>query len=121
MLTVIPGVIQPGRGIVSTGRGTAQSLKMEDVEVIKKIDGVKAVSPEINRRFQVVSSVGKNTNVLVVGVTPEYLIVRNSKIERGSFFKENDLNRVAILGHTAAEDLFGEEDPIGKTIRINKS
>ena len=119
-LNVLPGFIQPGRGLVSAGRGTAQSLKMKDVEVIRKIDGVKAVSPEINRRFQVVSSLGKNTNILVIGVTPEYLIVRNSKVEKGSFFKENDLNRVAVLGPTAAEDLFGEEDPIGKTIKINK-
>jgi putative ABC transport system permease protein len=119
-LNVLPGFIQPGRGIVSAGRGTAQSLKMRDVDVIKKIEGVKAVSPEISRRFQVVSSSGKNTNVLVIGVTPEYLLVRNSKVEKGYFFKENDLNRVAVLGPTVAEDLFGEEDPIGKTIRINK-
>jgi hypothetical protein len=63
MLTVFPGIIQPGRGIVSAGRGTAQSLKMRDVDVIKKIEGVKAVSPEISRRFQIVSSAGKNTNV----------------------------------------------------------
>jgi putative ABC transport system permease protein len=119
-LNVLPGFIQPGRGIVSAGRGTAQSLKMRDVDVIKKIEGVKAVSPEISRRFQVVSSSGKNTNVLVIGVTPEYLLVRNSKVEKGYFFKENDLNRFAVLGPTVVEDLFGEEDPIGKTIRINK-
>jgi putative ABC transport system permease protein len=119
-LNVLPGFIQPGRGIVSAGRGTAQSLKMRDVDVIKKIEGVKAVSPEISRRFQVISSSGKNTNVLVIGVTPEYLLVRNSKVEKGYFFKENDLNRFAVLGPTVVEDLFGEEDPIGKTIRINK-
>jgi putative ABC transport system permease protein len=119
-LNVLPGFIQPGRGIVSAGRGTAQSLKMRDVDAIKKIEGVKAVSPEISRRFQVISSSGKNTNVLVIGVTPEYLLVRNSKVEKGYFFKENDLNRFAVLGPTVAEDLFGEEDPIGKTIRINK-
>jgi putative ABC transport system permease protein len=120
MLTVFPGIIQPGRGIVSAGRGTAQSLKMRDVDVIKKIEGVKAVSPEISRRFQIVSSSGKNTNSLVLGVTPDYLTVRNAKIQSGKFFKENDLNRVAVLGPTVAEDLFGEEDPIGKTIKINK-
>jgi putative ABC transport system permease protein len=119
-LNVLPGFIQPGRGIVSAGRGTAQSLKMRDVDVIKKIEGVKAVSPEISRRFQIVSSSAKNTNVLVIGVTPEYLLVRNSKVEKGYFFKENDLNRFAVLGPTVSEDLFGEEDPIGKTIRINK-
>jgi putative ABC transport system permease protein len=120
MLTVFPGIIQPGRGIVSAGRGSAQSLKMGDVEVIKKIEGVNSVSPEISRRFQIVSSVGKNTNSLALGVLPEYLIVRNSKIQSGIFFQENNLNKVAVLGPTVAEDLFGSEDPIGKTIRINK-
>jgi putative ABC transport system permease protein len=120
MLTVFPGIIQPGRGIVSAGRGTAQSLKMRDVKVIKEIEGVKVVSPEVSRRFQIVSSIGKNINSLVLGVIPEYLIVRNSKVQNGKFFQENDLNRVAVLGPTVAEDLFGEKDPIGKTIRINK-
>jgi len=120
MLTVFPGIIQPGRGIVSAGRGTAQSLKIEDADAIKKIEGVNSVSPEISRRFQIVSSAGKNTNSLVLGVLPEYLIVRNSKIQNGIFFQENNLNRVAVLGPTVAEDLFGSEDPIGKMIRINK-
>ena len=120
MLTVFPGIIQPGKGIVSGGRGTAQSLKIEDTEAIKKIEGVKNVSPEISRRFQIISSSGKNTNSLVLGVVPEYLIVRNSKIENGMFFQQNDLNKVVVLGPSVAEDLFGNEDPIGKTIRINK-
>jgi len=120
LLTVFPGIIQPGRGIVSSGRGTAQSLKMKDVEVIEKIEGVKAVSPEISRRFQIVSSSGKNINSLVIGVTPEYSIVRNSKVEKGRFFSKNDLSRVVVLGPTTAQDLFPNEDPIGKTIRINK-
>jgi putative ABC transport system permease protein len=120
IITVFPGIIQPGRGIVSAGRGSAQSLKMEDVEAIRKIEGINSVSPEISRRFQIVSSTGKNTNSLVLGVLSEYLIVRNSKIQNGVFFQENNLNKVAVLGPTVAEDLFGSEDPIGKTIRINK-
>jgi putative ABC transport system permease protein len=120
MLTVFPGIIQPGRGIVSSGRGAAQSLKVEDVDAIKKIEGVNAVSPEVSRRFQIVSSAGKNTNSLVLGVLPEYLIVRNSKVQNGMFFQENSLNKVAVLGPVVASDLFGNEEPIGKTIRINK-
>jgi len=120
ILTVFPGIIQPGRGIVSAGRGSAQNLKMKDAEAIKEIEGVEAVSPEISRRFQIISSAGKNTNSLVIGVVPEYLTIRNSKIQNGSFFQENNLNKVAVLGPTVVEDLFGSEDPIGKTIRINK-
>jgi len=123
LLTVVPGVIQPGRGIVSSGRGSAQTLKNEDVEIIKKINGVTYVSPELQRRFQIVAPTGNNTNSTVIGVYPEYALVRNVAIDQGSFITENQVNsmeRVAVLGPTVAKDLFDDSDPIGKTIRINK-
>jgi putative ABC transport system permease protein len=123
LLTVMPGVVQPGRGIVSSGRGSAQTLKNEDIEVIKKINGVNYVSPELQRRFQIIAPNGNNTNSTVIGVYPEYQLVRNVVPEQGSFITENQLrsmSRVAVLGPTVAKDLFAEADPIGKTIRINK-
>jgi len=123
LLTVMPGVVQPGRGIVSSGRGSAQTLKNEDVEVLKKITGVTYVSPELQRRFQIIAPTGNNTNSTVIGVHPEYQQVRNVLPEQGSFITENQLrsmSRVAVLGPTVAKDLFAEADPIGKTIRINK-
>jgi len=123
LLTVVPGVVQPGRGIVSSGRGSAQTLKNEDIEVIKKINGVNYVSPELQRRFQIIAPNGNNTNSTVIGVYPEYQPVRNVLPEQGSFITENQLrsmSRVAVLGPTVAKDLFAEADPIGKTIRINK-
>ena len=123
LLTISPGVIQPGRGIVSSGRGSAQTLKNEDVEVLKKVTGVTYVSPELQRRFQIVAPNGNNTNSTVIGVYPEYQQVRNVLPEQGSFITENQLRsmgRVAVLGPTVAKDLFADSDPIGKTIRINK-
>jgi len=123
LLTIIPGFIQPGRGIISSGRGAAQTLKNEDVEVLKQITGVTYVSPELSRRFQIVSSVGNNTNSTVIGVNPEYQQVRSIFPEQGSFITEGQgrgLDRVAVLGPTVAKDLFGDTDPIGKTVRINK-
>src|SRR3989344_2274830 len=53
LLTIFPGVVQPGRGIVSSGRGSAPSLKNEDAEIIREIDGVAEVAPEVSRRFQI--------------------------------------------------------------------
>ncbi len=123
LLTIIPGVIQPGRGIVSSGRGSAQTLKNEDVEILKQIEGVSFISPEVQRRFQIVSSSGNNTNSLVIGAMPDYAMVRNVLPEQGSFISESNirsLSRVAVLGPTVAQDIFGEEDPIGKTVRVNK-
>ncbi|TSC89171.1 MAG: ABC-type antimicrobial peptide transport system, permease component [Parcubacteria group bacterium Gr01-1014_3] len=121
LLTIFPGVVQPGRGIVSSGRGSAQSLKNEDVNILRAVEGVASVAPELSRRFQIVSQVGNNTNSTVFGVGPEYTIVKNLKLSSGVFINENQsrsLARVAVLGATAAADLFGEVDPVGKTVRI---
>ncbi|MBI5138199.1 MAG: ABC transporter permease [Candidatus Vogelbacteria bacterium] len=121
LLTIMPGIVQPGRGIVSAGRGSAQTLKNEDVSIVKNIDGVAAVSAELSRRFQVTASTGNNTNTTVNGVTPDFITVRNISMSNGSFFSDVDnrgYSRHAILGATVATDLFGEEDPIGKNIRI---
>jgi len=123
LLTIIPGVIQPGRGIVSSGRGSAQTLKNEDVEILKQIEGISFISPEVQRRFQIISSSGNNTNSLVIGVMPEYAMVRNVLPEQGSFISdsnERSLSRVVVLGPTVAQDIFADENPIGKTVRINK-
>ena len=123
LLTVMPGFIQPGRGIVSSGRGSAQTLANDDTEVLRQIATVAYVSPELQRRFQIVAS-GNNTNSTVIGVEPDYAQVRNITLSAGSFITEaqiRNLGRVAVLGPTVAQDLFGEgNDPIGKTIRINR-
>jgi ABC-type antimicrobial peptide transport system permease subunit len=123
LLTIVPGAVRPGIGIVSTGRGGAQTLKNDDADALKKIEGVAATSPELSRRFQIVSPSGKNTNSLVVGVISDYAIVRNLNIAYGNFINENQnrgFAKVAVLGNQSAKDLFGDEDPLGKYIRINK-
>lgn len=123
LLTIVPGFIQPGKGIVSSGRGSAQTLKNEDVEVLKQITGVLYVSPELSRRFQIVSPTGDNTNSTIVGTVPEYVLARNVNVVNGSFFTENQLRslgRVAVLGPTVAQDLFEDTEAVGKTVRINK-
>ncbi|HEY4523509.1 MAG TPA: ABC transporter permease, partial [Candidatus Paceibacterota bacterium] len=123
LLTIMPGFIQPGRGIVSSGRGSAQTLKNEDIEVLRQISGVAYISPEVQRRFQIVAS-GNNTNSTIIGVEPDYAQVRNISPSAGSFITDSQvrsMGRVAVLGPTVAQDLFGEgNDPVGKTIRINR-
>lgn len=123
LLTVVPGIVQPGRGIVSSGRGSGQSLKNTDGDAIKNIEGVAAVSEELQRRFQVTSQTGNNTNTTVIGGTTDYAIVRNLFVDSGSFISDShvrSLGRVAVIGPTTARDLFADTDPMGKKIRINK-
>ncbi len=125
LVLVMPGFQRgAGAGPVSTGRGSATTLKQEDANAIQKeITLAKAVAPEISRRYQIVAK-GKNTNTQVVGTVAAYPEVRNIQIDTGSFISEQNvrsLSKVAVLGPTTRDDLFGEgSTPIGQTIRINK-
>jgi len=126
ILTIFPGALQPGRGIVSSGRGSALSLKNEDLSVLQDIPGVSLLAPELDRRFQVVSPSGNNTNVTVIGATTDYATVRNLNLSSGTFISDaNDrsLGRVAVIGPTVMTDLFGAEalpdDVVGQTLRIS--
>lgn len=122
LLLVMPGA-QRGAGVsVSSGRGSAQTLTRDDAAALKTVPGVQAVAPEASRRYQVTAS-GKNTNTQIMGTTPDYLAVRNVTVASGAFFTESQLSsraKVAILGPTTAEDLFGEGAmPVGQRIRLN--
>ena len=124
LLTILPGVVQPGRGIVSSGRGSAQTLKNSDAEALHAVPGIAVISPELTRRFQITApSTGFNTNANVIGAAPEYAAARNLVVKEGLFISDANLRglgRAAVIGPTAAADLFGEEDPIGQSIRISR-
>ncbi|MFH0712364.1 MAG: ABC transporter permease [Candidatus Jorgensenbacteria bacterium] len=124
LLTVSPGAAQGDRGFVSLGRGSVQSLTKDDADALRGISGVTYVSPEYQGRFQIVSQTGNNTNATVVGATSEYVSVHNAFVLQGLFVTDQQvrsLGRVAVLGSTVAQDLFEEESPMGKTIRINNA
>lgn len=122
LITVTPG-FQQTFSQVRAQRGSAQTLTIEDGEAIaQNILNVQTVAPELSQRYQVVY-MGKNTNTQITGTSSAYLSVKNVKLALGSFISEQDIksnSKIAILGPTTRDDLFGEEiDPIGKTIRIN--
>jgi len=124
LILVTPGA-QRGAGMqVSSGRGSAQSLTQEDADAItKEVSFVQAVAPEISRRYQVTAR-GTNTNTSIVGTVAAYPGVRNIQIAEGSFITDQNitgLSRVAVLGPTTRDDLFGQDaEAIGQTIRVNK-
>jgi len=119
-LTVMPGGTR--MGAVFMGRGSAQTLKEEDVEILKKVEGVVNVVPVVQKTFQIVAPNGKNTRTSIIGASPEIFSVREISIEKGSIFSEEqvrNISRVAVLGKNIANDLFGEENPVGKNIKIS--
>ena len=124
LIIVMPGA-QRGPGVqVSSGRGSAQSLTIADAEAIQKeISSVKALAPEVSRRYQVTAR-GANTNTQIIGTNDFYPSVRNIEIGEGSFITEQNIRtaaKIAVLGPAARDDLFGEgANPIGQTIRIQR-
>lgn len=122
LIMVMPGTQRSGFSSISSGRGSAQSLTLEDAQAIKKeIPAIKAISPEVSKRFQVVQK-DKNTNTSVMGVTNDYQTVRNVSVDLGSFISNQNVEayaKVAVIGPTTKTDLFAEGDPINKNIRIN--
>ena len=124
LIMVNPGAQRTPGAQVSTGRGAAQTLTQADAEAIKnEVTGINAISPEVSRRYQITAK-GTNTNTQVVGAVPDYMTVHNVNIDLGSYISNQNissLSKVAVLGPTTRDDLFGEGvDPIGQTIKINK-
>jgi len=125
LIIVSPGV-QRGVGMqISSGRGSAKSLKLSDAEAIAtEVSSVKAVAPEVSSRYQVTAK-GNNTNTQVVGTVSVYPDVRNLQMEEGAFISDQNNKsgaKVAVVGPNVRDDLFGASstDVIGQTIRINK-
>ncbi|MDR7483696.1 MAG: ABC transporter permease [Armatimonadota bacterium] len=98
-----------------------QTLTVEDAEaILRQVPGVVGVSPEYAARAQVTAGAA-NTNTTVTGVTPAFQTVRTFQVARGAFITEEDLRaraKVAVLGQTVAGGLFGDEDPLGRRIKI---
>ncbi len=123
LIQIQPGA-QGGPGNqVSQGRGSARTLTQEDANAIASgILLAQAVAPELSSRYQVIGK-GTNTNTSVVGTTASYPQVRNLSVAEGSFISDQNvksLSKVAVLGPSVRDDLFGENaDAIGQTIRIN--
>jgi putative ABC transport system permease protein len=66
---------------------------------------------------------GSNWQTQIGGVNEDYLEIRQWRLASGNFFTSQDIksgNKVAVIGHTVHKELFGDADPIGKTIRVKK-
>lgn len=124
LLTISPG--SQTTGMVRGAAGGRTTLTYDDAKAIAAsttMTAIKTVSPEYSSRTQVISD-SSNTNTTVYGVTQNYSSVHKVTIALGAFLTENDVannTKVAVLGPTVVEDLFGNSsyDPIGQTIKIN--
>lgn len=122
LLQVSPGSQRAVGAGASAGRGSSQTLTNDDVTAIQLLPGIANVASQVSARYQITAK-GTNTNTQVIGTQPTYLPVRNLSIDLGSFLSTTDINtksKVAVLGPTTRDDLFGAgTDPTGQSIRIN--
>ena len=110
-------------GGVTIESGATTRLTVEDVAAIKEqLPSVHEASGTVTGRGQV-SYLNKNWNTQIMGTGPPYASMRASQPDVGRFFSEDENRRrarVAVVGRTLVRELFGGDDPIGETVRINK-
>jgi len=98
-----------------------RNLVWDDAKAIAaEVPSVASVAPQRQSQLSVTYG-GKNRTTLIMGTTPEFLIVRDFDVAKGRFINNVDLERntrVAILGSEVAEQFFQGKDPIGSNIRI---
>jgi putative ABC transport system permease protein len=119
MAIVFPVPDAEGGGAVAE-RGR---LTMRDaVAIERQVEGVTAIAPQLHANVQIVTG-GRNAATQAIGVTPGYARVTNAAAETGRFISDADVRaaaRVIVLGRTVVTKLFGDYDPLGETVRVNK-
>ncbi len=103
------------------GGGATAPLTYEESQQLNGLEGVAAVSPQVQSR-QTLKYQSSQTSVQVVGVEPDYATVHPDQLDHGRFISAADVtnkSRVAVVGSQVVTDLFGGLDPVGKSIKIN--
>ncbi|MCS6850099.1 MAG: ABC transporter permease [Gemmataceae bacterium] len=120
-------MVMPGASLnagISSGAGTNVTLTPQDADAIRaSCPAVLAVAPAVRATCQVVyGNRNWQPRSYIVGTTPDYLAIRAGRgIEEGDCFTEHDVRngtKVCVLGQTVVRELFGDEPPVGKEIRI---
>jgi macrolide transport system ATP-binding/permease protein len=117
-------MIRPGSSRlhgVALEAGSVTRFTFQDAQAIIRLPLAKAVSSSVRGRAQLVYG-NKNWNTQVEGVDVAYASMRASEPAVGRFFTDYEVKmreKVAVLGTTVARELFGDDNPIGETIKVN--
>lgn len=121
LIMIRPGNIRVGG--VTQESGAANRLMFEDLShIATKIDNIKGVVGQVSGRGQL-TALSKNWNTTVQGVSSTWYRVHNSEPKQGRIYSEAEdtaRSRVALIGETVRRELFGEQNPIGEMVKINK-
>ncbi|MBI3777355.1 MAG: ABC transporter permease [Gammaproteobacteria bacterium] len=121
MLMLRPGAVMVGG--VAQEAGATSRLTIEDVINLREhVPGIKEAAPNVTGRVRATFA-NKNWNTLVRGTAPAYAYMRASNPQIGRFFTEEENQRrarVALVGLTVVRELFGDQNPVGEMIKLNK-
>jgi len=121
LLMLRQGAVRVGGVAIESGATTR--LTIEDVAAVKEqLPAVREASGTVTGRGQV-SFLNKNWNTQIMGTGPAYASMRAAQPTVGRFFTDDENRRrarVAVIGRTLVRELFGGNDPVGETVRINK-
>ncbi len=119
LMIVLPGAVTSSG--VRLGSGSRNTLTENDAEAIaNELPGVLSSAPALRGSGQIVNG-NLNWATQIYGVTPDYLSAREWVVARGRAFGETDVRssaKVALVGQTVADMLFGGTDPTGQIIRV---
>lgn len=119
MLVVLTAAPTANNGLRLTA-GSRATLTTGDGQALAELPAVARVAPFVSQEAQLAHA-SDNWNSFVSGTTPSYLDLRAWPLARGQSFTEADARaaaQVVLLGHTVARELFGEDDPVGSSVRI---
>ena len=119
LVMVFAGSVNTGG--VRMGSQATKTLTDDDAQaILQHVPNITAVSPSVIAAVQVVNA-GQNWATRIQGVSAEYLDLRSWPLVEGSNFSTRDVEDagdVCIIGKTVATQLFGDDDPVGATVRI---
>jgi putative ABC transport system permease protein len=107
-------------GMRAGARGIRSLVLGDALAISEQVPLIRSMSPNVDGHVQVVYG-GENWATRYRGVAPEYIQIRRWRLRRGAFFTKADVDAAApvcVLGQTVIDNLFGSDDPIGATIRI---
>jgi len=114
--------MQRSQGGISFGMDSTTRFNFDDLAALQKIDTLQYVVPYVQGRGQAVSQ-DKNWSTSVLGASADFPALRDMKMQMGRFYTAAEANsraKVAVIGQTILDQLFGGTNPIGQTIKINK-
>ena len=109
-------------GGISMGSDSVTRFTEADTDALKRIDGIKAIAPYVQGHVQAVYQ-SRNWSTSILGTSTDYQSVRDAAPASGRFFSASEMKtraKVAVIGVTVAQQLFPDEDPLNKWVKINR-